>query len=93
MPTLTASTTAKASITTFDGTELIGMFGLANRPGGYSRALCTFLEPVLATCGAAIEARNAHEARREAAQPFEIPPPIDAINAALVDCIFYNPKN
>ena len=28
---------------------------------------------------------------REAAQPFEIPPPIDAINAALVDDIFYNP--
>jgi microcompartment protein CcmK/EutM len=28
---------------------------------------------------------------REAAQPFEVPPPIDAINAALVDEIFYNP--
>ena len=30
---------------------------------------------------------------REAAQPFENPPPIDAINAALVDDIFYNPFN
>jgi microcompartment protein CcmK/EutM len=28
---------------------------------------------------------------REAAQPFEVSPPIDAINAALVDDIFYNP--
>jgi carbon dioxide concentrating mechanism protein CcmL len=28
---------------------------------------------------------------REAAQPFETPPPIDAINAALVDEIFYKP--
>ena len=28
---------------------------------------------------------------REAAQPFDSPPPIDAINAALVDEIFYNP--
>jgi microcompartment protein CcmK/EutM len=28
---------------------------------------------------------------REAAQPFDIPPPIDAITAALVDEIFYNP--
>ena len=27
----------------------------------------------------------------EAAQPFEVSPPIDAINAALVDDIFYNP--
>ncbi len=30
---------------------------------------------------------------REAAQPFDNPPPIDAINAALVDDIFYNPFN
>jgi microcompartment protein CcmK/EutM len=28
---------------------------------------------------------------REAAQPFDRPPPIDAINAALVDEIFYQP--
>ncbi len=28
---------------------------------------------------------------REAACPFDRPPPIDAINAALVDEIFYNP--
>mgnify|MGYP000966309909 CR=1 FL=1 len=30
---------------------------------------------------------------REAAQPFEQAPPIDAINVALVDTIFYNPKS
>jgi microcompartment protein CcmK/EutM len=29
---------------------------------------------------------------REAAQPFESPIPIDAINAALVDEIFYSPR-
>lgn len=29
---------------------------------------------------------------REAAQPFDTPPPIDAISTALVDNIFYNPK-
>jgi carbon dioxide concentrating mechanism protein CcmL len=28
---------------------------------------------------------------REAAQPFKEPPPIDAVNAALVDEIYYNP--
>ncbi len=28
---------------------------------------------------------------REAAQPFESPAPVDAINTALVDEIFYNP--
>ena len=30
---------------------------------------------------------------REAAQPFDQPPPIDAVNAALVDEIFYSPFN
>jgi microcompartment protein CcmK/EutM len=30
---------------------------------------------------------------REAAKPFEEPTPIDAINAALVDDIFYKPFN
>ena len=29
---------------------------------------------------------------REAASPFEAPTPIDAINAALVDEIYYSPK-
>ena len=29
---------------------------------------------------------------REAAQPFDEPTPVDAISAALVDYIFYNPK-
>ena len=29
---------------------------------------------------------------REAASPFDEPTPIDAINAALVDIIFYNPE-
>ncbi|MBU6399209.1 MAG: ethanolamine utilization protein EutN [Verrucomicrobia bacterium] len=28
---------------------------------------------------------------REAAQPFDEPTPVDAINAALVDAIFYSP--
>lgn len=30
---------------------------------------------------------------REAAQPFELPTPVDAINAALVDEMFFNPWN
>lgn len=30
---------------------------------------------------------------REAASPFERPTPVDAINAALVDEIFYSPKS
>ena len=30
---------------------------------------------------------------REAACPFDAPPPIDAINTALVDEVFYSPFN
>ena len=30
---------------------------------------------------------------REAACPFDAPPPLDAINAALVDEMFFNPLN
>jgi microcompartment protein CcmK/EutM len=32
-----------------------------------------------------------YEEGREAAQPFETPTPVDAINAALVDEMFYSP--
>jgi ethanolamine utilization protein EutN len=32
-----------------------------------------------------------YEEGREAAQPFDVYPPIDAINATLVDEMFYNP--
>jgi len=32
-----------------------------------------------------------YEEGREAAQPFEVNPPIDAINCALVDEMFYSP--
>ncbi len=32
-----------------------------------------------------------YEEGAEAAQPFAVPPPIDAINAALVDEMFYHP--
>jgi ethanolamine utilization protein EutN len=32
-----------------------------------------------------------YEEGREAAQPFEVPTPVDAINTALVDEMFFNP--
>lgn len=32
-----------------------------------------------------------YEEGREAAQPFDVYPPIDAINAALIDEMFYSP--
>ncbi len=42
------------------GGELVGLVGLANRPGGYDTRLIDFLQPLLTTCGALlIGQRNA----------------------------------
>ena len=41
--------------------------------------------------GADVRQVIGYEEGREAAQPFDQPTPIDAINAALVDEIFYRP--
>ncbi len=49
------------------GGQVLGLIGLANRPGGYSEQDCADLEPMVTTCGTIIEARRA-EARRRAAE-------------------------
>ncbi|HTV42374.1 MAG TPA: EutN/CcmL family microcompartment protein [Candidatus Sulfotelmatobacter sp.] len=41
--------------------------------------------------GADVRQVVGYEEGREAAQPFEQPTPVDAINTVLVDEIFYNP--
>ena len=51
----------------FDGNkELIGMVGIANRPGGYDESLITYLEPFLATCANFISAYRNDKRRKEA---------------------------
>jgi PAS domain S-box-containing protein len=40
----------------FSGKAMIGMIGLANRPGGYDREIVDFLEPLTGACGAVIAA-------------------------------------
>jgi PAS domain S-box-containing protein len=40
----------------FLGNEMIGMVGIANRPGGYDEALIRELEPFLATCTSVVSA-------------------------------------
>jgi PAS domain S-box-containing protein len=48
------------------GEEMIGMVGLANRPGGYDQALADWLEPVLSTCTSLIIADRHERHRRQA---------------------------
>ena len=45
--------------------EIVGMVGVANRPGGYSEDDVAFLRPFLATCATLIEALRAEELRIE----------------------------
>ena len=52
---------------------------------------CVKVGPEVAALGGGVGQTIGYVEGREAAQPFETPPPIDAINAALVDEIFYNP--
>jgi PAS domain S-box-containing protein len=48
--------------------EMVGMVGIANRPGGYDEAGIDFLAPFLATCGNIVYARRARIELRETLQ-------------------------
>lgn len=50
----------------YNGGRMIGMLGIANRPGGYEEGLVSFLEPFTATCANLIAAHNIDRKRREA---------------------------
>ncbi len=47
------------------GDKLVGVMGIANRPGGYDEELAEYLKPLLTTCGSVIEAcRNDQQRKR-----------------------------
>jgi two-component sensor histidine kinase/GAF domain-containing protein len=50
----------------FSGSELIGMVGVANRPGGYDDDVVAELDPILLTYGSLVLARNDRISRRTA---------------------------
>jgi len=52
----------------FHGGEMVGMVGLANRPGAYDQSLLDFLQPLFASVGAIIDAVQLDGARRAAEQ-------------------------
>jgi PAS domain S-box-containing protein len=43
----------------YSGQDMVGMMGVANRPGGYDDAIVAFLEPLMGACGAVIGAIQA----------------------------------
>ena len=50
----------------YRGQNVIGMFGIANRAGGYDQALVDFLDPITATCTQIVEALKADRQRQRA---------------------------
>jgi PAS domain S-box-containing protein len=50
------------------GGEMVGMVGVANRPGGYDQDLIRRIEPFLATCGNIVYVRRARLERQETMQ-------------------------
>jgi hypothetical protein len=48
------------------GERMVGMIGIANRPGGYDDEVCDFLRPFVTTCGTILEAISIEIARQEA---------------------------
>jgi PAS domain S-box-containing protein len=54
------------------GEEMVGMIGVANRPGGYSAALIEYLRPFLATAGNLISAQQDRERRKSAEETLRI---------------------
>jgi PAS domain S-box-containing protein len=63
----------------YAGDELVGMAGVANRPGGYQDEMVRYLQPLLTSCGGLIAAyrsdrhrRRAEEALRESEARFRM---------------------
>ncbi len=52
--------------------RVIGMVGIANRPGGYDEGVMSFVQPFLTTCGTIIEARRNNRLRLEAEERLEL---------------------
>lgn len=48
------------------GKTMVGLVGLANRPGGYDEALLEFIVPAIETCASLIEAAHARYFQRQA---------------------------
>ncbi|MHC5064235.1 MAG: GAF domain-containing protein [Planctomycetota bacterium] len=49
----------------YSADQLVGMMGIANRPGGYDEDICRQLDPFLATCGNLIVGFRSEGKRRE----------------------------
>lgn len=47
------------------GSDLVGMAGIANRPGGYDESIVVWLQPFLSACANLIQSYRSHRAQQE----------------------------
>jgi len=64
----------------YSGQDMVGLMGIANRPGGYDEAIVTFLEPLTGACGAVIAAIQADA--QQAIVEAELRATVGRLNAA-----------
>ncbi len=64
----------------YAGQDMVGLMGVANRPGGYDEAIVRFLEPLTNSCGAVIAAIQADA--QQAAVEAELRATVERLNAA-----------
>ena len=55
----------------FQGDRLVGMVGVANRPGGYDMELIAFLQPLLTSCGTLIHEYQIEQRRSQTEQALQ----------------------
>lgn len=53
------------------GGDMVGLIGLANRPGGYEQALIEYLSPLVKTCGQIIDAFRSERERQQAVEALQ----------------------
>jgi PAS domain S-box-containing protein len=62
------------------GQDMVGLMGIANRPGGYDEKIVAFLEPLTGACGAVLAAIQADA--QQAAVEAELRATVERLNAA-----------
>ncbi len=77
----------------YHGDRLVGMAGIANRPGGYDEEIIAYLQPLLVSCGTLIEAYQnkqqrlrAEECLQQARQDFH--GLVDSLEGIVWECDF-----
>lgn len=86
--------TAFLGVPVFSGDDLVGMIGLANRPGGYDQATLEYIRPMISTCANFIMGWRAEQERKAMEQQLaESATLIRALTDAMPACVLFEDHN